>query len=473
MTIFINKDEKYSILDLGYTRLIVKSTIDVIQNDGPVTPEMANLITGGVASKNLLTGELISSLDMSSSGLIRSGQTAYNTGIGFFLGYSTDAYKFSIGNPASDYFIYDGTSIKLYSNTADGFTLDYGSNMLLKEGGNIKFTSVTAPGACTATLIATGTGNVDNGTHTYKVTFVNATGETSLGTASNTVTVDASNKQVALSAIPVSSSGSVTARKIYRTKAGGTSYLLLATISDNTTTTYTDNSSDNDLGQLSNSANNRENTTFGKIIIDNSIRGSLGSSNIFLGGGVANSNTVGYLNTVIGTNALYSNTSGLRNVAIGEHALYSNTSGYLNVAVGASALYYRADGWYNTAIGASALYSTTNGIKNVAIGFRAGFYETGDNKLFIDNDARAGEADARTKALIYGVFDASPANQKLTINAVLNVSEVIKMNDVQVVSNRVIDTRCDDAINSGDATTDGVIDALRDAMIAHGLIAAA
>ena len=36
---------------------------------------------------------------------------------------------------------------------------------------------------------------------------------------------------------------------------------------------------------------------------------------------------------------------------------------------------------------------------------------------------------------------------------------------------RVIDARCDDAINSGDATTDGVIDALRDAMIAHGLIA--
>jgi len=43
----------------------------------------------------------------------------------------------------------------------------------------------------------------------------------------------------------------------------------------------------------------------------------------------------------------------------------------------------------------------------------------------------------------------------------------------QVVGARVIDARCDDAVNSGDATTDGVIDALRDAMITHGLIAAA
>jgi len=49
----------------------------------------------------------------------------------------------------------------------------------------------------------------------------------------------------------------------------------------------------------------------------------------------------------------------------------------------------------------------------------------------------------------------------------------LKVDGTQVVGNRVIDARCDDAINSGDATTDGVIDALRDAMIAHGLIAAA
>ncbi|KKK79168.1 hypothetical protein LCGC14_2836240, partial [marine sediment metagenome] len=42
----------------------------------------------------------------------------------------------------------------------------------------------------------------------------------------------------------------------------------------------------------------------------------------------------------------------------------------------------------------------------------------------------------------------------------------------QVVGTRVVDARCDDAINSGDATTDGVIDALRDAMISHGLISA-
>ncbi len=49
----------------------------------------------------------------------------------------------------------------------------------------------------------------------------------------------------------------------------------------------------------------------------------------------------------------------------------------------------------------------------------------------------------------------------------------LKISQTQVVGARVIDARADDALNSGDATTDGVIDALRDAMITHGLIAAA
>jgi len=71
-----------------------------------------------------------------------------------------------------------------------------------------------------------------------------------------------------------------------------------------------------------------------------------------------------------------------------------------------------------------------------------------------------------------GIGDSSPG-ELLDVAGNINATGVLKIDDVQVVSNRVIDARCDDAINSGDATTDGVIDALRDAMITHGLIAAA
>ena len=114
-----------------------------------------------------------------------------------------------------------------------------------------------APGAATGALAGGGAGNVNNGTHSYKVTFVTAGGETEAGTISNTVTVTdkTADGKVALSAIPTGSPV-VTARKIYRTVAGNTgSYKLLTTIADNSTTTYTDNTADAGLGAVAPSAN--------------------------------------------------------------------------------------------------------------------------------------------------------------------------------------------------------------------------
>lgn len=106
-----------------------------------------------------------------------------------------------------------------------------------------------APGAVTAALAGSGAGNVDNGAHRYRVTFVTAGGETQGGEVSAAVTVadKTANGKVSLTAIPLGGS-LVTTRKIYRTAAGGSTYLLLATIADNTTTTYTDNIADSSLG---------------------------------------------------------------------------------------------------------------------------------------------------------------------------------------------------------------------------------
>lgn len=105
-----------------------------------------------------------------------------------------------------------------------------------------------APAAPTVTL-GSGAGNVDNGAHRYRVTFVTVDGETQGGDISDAVTVaDKSiNGKVQLTAIPLGGS-LVTSRKIYRTAAGGSIYYLLATIANNTATTYTDNIADASLG---------------------------------------------------------------------------------------------------------------------------------------------------------------------------------------------------------------------------------
>lgn len=107
-----------------------------------------------------------------------------------------------------------------------------------------------APSAPTVALVSPAApGNVDNGTHRYLVTYVTADGETQAGVVSNAVTVadKTVNGQVALINIPLGGA-LVTSRKLYRTLAGGTTYALLATITNNTATTYTDNIADASLG---------------------------------------------------------------------------------------------------------------------------------------------------------------------------------------------------------------------------------
>lgn len=107
-----------------------------------------------------------------------------------------------------------------------------------------------APTAPTVALVSPATaGNVDSGVHRYRVTFVTSDGETEGGAISATVTVadKAVNGKVLVSAIPLGGA-SVTSRRLYRTAAAGSTYLLLATVADNTTTTYTDNIADASLG---------------------------------------------------------------------------------------------------------------------------------------------------------------------------------------------------------------------------------
>jgi hypothetical protein len=120
-------------------------------------------------------------------------------------------------------------------------------------------------------------------------------------------------------------------------------------------------------------------------------------------------------NTAYGTEALRLNVTGSQNTAVGLDALYNNYSGYSNTAIGCRAL-SGTGGNQNSALGDQAGYSNRTGNNNVFLGSSAGYYESGSNKLFIDNQQRANESDARAKSLIYGVFDANPANQVLTIN---------------------------------------------------------
>lgn len=281
----------------------------------------------------------------------------------------------------------------------------------------------------TLTLTPTGSG-VLTGSYYYAVTYVTADGETSYGALSGPVSPSA--QQVAISGIPVSSDTSVTARKLYRTAAGAQSYTvqLLAVLSDNTTTTYTDNAADGSLGAYA----SYRNSTGGAI----SVNGTrifeveplefiaIGKSAALYGnaGIIAIGDYSGpqqpstdHQSVYIGSYAGASSETASGDVSIGAGAGYSNASGHRNARVGLNSGYYNASGWYNTLFGAWAGFSSTAGYGCTFLGYQAGYADTGDSLLRIT----VAKSDGTAQTLISGQGGASPS---VTVNGTFSATNI-------------------------------------------------
>lgn len=211
-----------------------------------------------------------------------------------------------------------------------------------------------------------------------------------------------------------------------------------------------------------------------------------GNFNFGMGDQTLITNTSGYRNVGIGYRALYANNNGRLNVAIGDEAMRYNSSGIYNTAVGSGALFLSTSsrnvgigincgkhqtsgennvyigsfcaeynqtgstnvgvGYYacgkgagsaqvavanQTCLGAYSGYRLSNGSSgNVLLGYYAGSRQTtNDNLLIIDNQDRASAAAEITNALMYGIFDATPANQSLRINGEILGSDGAKIGD--------------------------------------------
>jgi hypothetical protein len=104
------------------------------------------------------------------------------------------------------------------------------------------------PPTTTMTAATAATGNALTGAYRYKVAYVNSQSvESDVGPITGTFTAAAEN--IALTGIPVApQSFGVSSRRIYRTENGGSTYKRLATIADNSTTSYDDAILDAALG---------------------------------------------------------------------------------------------------------------------------------------------------------------------------------------------------------------------------------
>jgi len=132
--------------------------------------------------------------------------------------------------------------------------------------------------------------------------------------------------------------------------------------------------------------------------------------------------TTGYENWGGGAFTFESLVGGFRNTSAGYYSSHAIIGGLYNSVFGFAALGNAAGTRAgNTAVGARALGEGTAIDYCLGLGYYAGRYETGDYKVFIDTIDRTTEAAGRTGSLIYGVCNATPANQTLALNAAVTI----------------------------------------------------
>ncbi|MCX6302205.1 MAG: tail fiber domain-containing protein [Bacteroidia bacterium] len=136
-----------------------------------------------------------------------------------------------------------------------------------------------------------------------------------------------------------------------------------------------------------------------------------GEHNVYLGN-IAGTSATGSYNTIVG-NAAGKVITNNYNTIVGHMAGYATTTGKGNAFFGHESGHDNISGEYNTIIGPAAGYTNTTGSNNVFIGHWAGYYETGSDKLYIDNYGYSS-----TGALIYGDF----YNEYLRFNAYVGIN---------------------------------------------------
>jgi len=251
---------------------------------------------------------------------------------------------------APSYSFTNSTTNGMYLDSVGVLGLAASTDLLTKA-------STAAPTAPMGALAGAGAGLVEVGTHSYKVTFVTAGGESVPSTKSNVVTVadDAVNGQVAVTNIATGNIF-VTSRKLYRTVAGDTgAWKLVTTIANNTATTFTDNVADAALTTAAPSTSTAIDTRFT----------------------IANSGDATATHNLVATSDVQAGDGGVNPAAFGFTSeptlgLFRRGAGQLGVTANTTVGWFDSSGWHGTgtqiqqinaiaATSTDAVILTTNG----------------------------------------------------------------------------------------------------------------
>ncbi|WP_298929257.1 hypothetical protein [uncultured Ramlibacter sp.] len=85
-------------------------------------------------------------ITLSGGGAIKGGQTAYDTGTGFFLGYSSSTYRFSIGNSSGNKLTWNGSTLSVVGAITGASSISIGSGAFLVTGLGLAYAAQLSGG---------------------------------------------------------------------------------------------------------------------------------------------------------------------------------------------------------------------------------------------------------------------------------------------------------------------------------------
>ena len=239
------------------------------------------------------------------------------------------------------------------------------------------FDAYLVPDPTAPTGVVSAGGSVDTGAHWYYVSYYTALGETHAIPTAAQITTTAGNNTVTLT-IPTSTDPRVVGRKLYRTKAAGAAYTdyLLATIANNTATSYVDTVADSSVTGLYGIGYFRTNTTNPLLTVSGVKSMTIDTKDTRFGYEAGLNTNGGGRNTLIGSYAAKYLTIATDTVAIGNQAIgYGTLTGYGNVAIGSSSSPILTTGNENTVVGYQTFGNVTNSTNNVVFGARAARFQ--------------------------------------------------------------------------------------------------